>query len=176
MINLLPYNQKKLIERIRLIRVAAVTIGAMILLTIAGGLLFMPTLMTINSRFALAQSEIAVLEAEGVVTGERDIAALQARTATALRQFAAPLGVPPTTYIDTIRSQADGGISLSGFTRVEGLDPTMLVIGVAANREALKRFIASLQAQPNVTSVDSPITNYVKNKDSDFTITIIFKK
>jgi hypothetical protein len=176
MINLLPYSQKKMVKRIRGLRAASATIGALILLVIIGGILFLPSLLTINSRYSLAQNEIKSLENSGVVTSDADIAALQARTQLLLKQFTAVLPTAPTVYVALAREQAAAGISLTGFVVKDAPEPTLQVTGIAATREVLQKYIERIKAQETVSSVDDPIANYLKSKNSEFTITITFKQ
>jgi Tfp pilus assembly protein PilN len=176
MINLLPYQERKTIKRVRILRAASATLGALIILTITGGLLFLPSLMTISSRHALAEQQIARLEQEGVVASAVDIAALEDRANTLVSKFATPTGIPPIDRVATLRNRTTSGISLTGFV-LDQEDPLQLEVnGTAASREALQRFVISLEEEASINTVDSPITNYVKSKDNEFTIRVMFKE
>lgn len=176
MINLLPYHERKTIERVRMLRAASATLGALVILTISGGLLFFPTLMTINSRHALAEKQIALLEQEGVVASAVDIAALEQRANTLVSKFAAPTGIAPIARAATLQRRVTGGISLTGFV-LNQTNPLLIEVnGTAASREALQRFVISLEEEASISAVDSPITNYVKSKDNEFTIRVMFKE
>jgi Tfp pilus assembly protein PilN len=175
MINLLPYQEKKLIKRTVTMRVLTTTLVVLTILVIVGGLLFLPTLMTINSRYGLAQSQIALLEREGVVTSTVNIADLEARTNMLENKFAATLPTSPILYIDTVRAEAGPGISLIGYTTSVDNEKKLEIQGITASREALQRFTAALEKNSKIASVDSPIANYVKSKDNQFTISVVFK-
>jgi Tfp pilus assembly protein PilN len=176
MINLLPYRERKVIERVRMLRAASSTLGALIVLTIVGGLLFLPTLMTINSRHALAEDQIALLEQEGIVASAVDIANLENRANMLVSKFAAPTGIAPIDRVITLRRLVTNGISLTGFV-LDTTDQRLIQInGIAASREALQVFVGTLEEEGSISMVDSPITNYVKSKDNEFTIKVTFKE
>ena len=176
MINLLPYNQKKIVKGIRALRAVSVLISALIILVVIGAILFLPSLMTINSRYSLAQNEIKSLENSGVVTSDADIAALQARTQLLVKQFTTQLPTAPTIYIALSQKHVATGITLGGFVMKDAPEPTLQVTGIAANREALQKYIERIKAEESVASVDDPIANYLKSKNSEFTITITFRQ
>lgn len=176
MINLLPYQQKKIVERTRVLRFASATLGAIIILVIVAGLLFLPTLMTINSRHGLAERQIALLEQEGVVISEVDIANLDARAQTLVSKFATAVGTSPVTYIATLRGLAQSGVTISGFVLDQSNPLIMDISGMATNRTVLQQFVATLEKDSKIAAVESPITNYVKSKDNEYVIKVTFKE
>lgn len=175
MINILPYNHKKMVDRLRTARVVTITLWAYILLVIIAGLLLLPLSVAIDSRFSFANNQIAQLEREGIAVKDVDIAALEARTKTLLEKLAAPLRPSPLVYIDIVRSHASGGISLNGYAIEAGEGLVLKVAGTAASRETLQRFVAALQKEERIASVESPVSNYVKSAESPFSLTIMFK-
>ncbi len=175
MINILPYSQKKSIEHLRMLRVATVTIWALAFLSGVAMLLLVPLLVMINGRFAIAGGQIEALERAGIVVRPVDVAALQSRSERVLAKLAAPLPTPPIEYIAIIRSASRAGIALTGFTLERGETPLLEVVGTATTREALQRFIEALEKDERVTSVESPVSNYVKSTNSSFIISVAFK-
>lgn len=176
MINILPYRQKKIVERIRFLRLLTATISAMIILVLAGGALLIPILVAINGQYTVASKQIVLLEKTGVVASPIDVAALQLRTKVLLDRLANTTEKSPTEYIDIVREQALAGITLSAFVKNEGAQsPTFRIDGVAQNRDTLKQFVTTLGKHEAVASVDSPVSNYVKNTNSVFTLTVVFK-
>lgn len=176
MINLLPYKQRKIIGRIRTLKVINTTLIVLIILGVAAAFLLLPTFITINSRYELTRAQVDSLEKQGVITSDVDIQSLDARTKDLEKKLAAPLETPPTALISSIRTLAGKDISLTGFTLETGEAPKLTVTGIAATREALQAYIETLKTQSNINNVDSPIANYVKSKDADFTIVVFFKK
>lgn len=175
MINILPYNHKKAIDQLRTTRVVTITLWAFILLVVIAGLLLVPLLVTIDSRFSLANSQIKQLEKEGVVVSSVDVAALESRVKALSEKLAAPLAPAPSDYIKVVQSIATPGIALSGFAMEKGEVPRLDIAGTASSREALQRFIAALEASESVAMVESPVSNYVKSANSSFSIKVSFK-
>lgn len=175
MINLLPYQEKKLIQRIMIMRVVTTTLVVATILAVVGGLLFLPTLLTIGSRYDLAQSQISRLEQEGVVTSTVNIADLEKRTTTLEEKFAQVLPTSPIAYVTAVRQAVVPGITLVGYTLDKDQKKMLTVTGIAANREVLQSFANTLQTNDMIASIDNPIVNYVKSKDNQFTISVVFK-
>ncbi len=163
-----------MIDRVRMLRVASVTIGAIVLLIAAAMLLLVPLLVTINSRFAIAEKQIAVLEQSGIVVNPVDVAALQSRTRSLTEKLAASLPPSPNDYIDLVQSAPSGGIVFLGYVMEKGETPTLQISGTASTREALQRFVAALERNERVATVQSPVSNYVKSTNSPFMVTIAF--
>jgi len=173
MINILPYSYKKDVNRLRRLRVFTVTIWAITILALIAVLLWFPLLVTINSRFAIANKQIAELERTGVVVSPVNVALLEERAKTLADKLATDLPPAPTQYVALIQSVPHSGITLSGFVVGATSALSIEVTGVAATREALQRFIAALEANEIVTAVESPVSNYVKSVQSPFSITVI---
>ena len=175
MTNILPYQHKKAVERLRLIRVAAITLWAFTLLMIAALVLMLPLAVAIRSRLAIFEGQLKQLEVAGVVVDPGSVAVLQSRAAALEAKLAAKLPPAPMHYIMRIREAAPGGIRLTGFLTEEAAQPQVEIAGVAATRQALQQFISAIETEPSVAAVESPVANYVKSTNSPFSITITFK-
>lgn len=173
MINLLPYKEKKTIERIRGIRMAQAVSITFLFVIIAGGVLLIPTFITINSRFAIATTQIKTLERDGSITTDVDLSTLETRAKTIKDKLALPAVIEPTDRIDLVKATSPTGITLTRFATDDGV--LLEVFGVAQSRELLQAFIASLEKNPTVVLVDSPVSNFIKNKNGTFKLTISFK-
>lgn len=159
-----------------MMRIATVMIWVFTILLIIAAALFLPTLMTINSRYQIALAQVARLEATGVIIKPVDVESLTRRAKVLESKLAAPSAVNPLEYINRIRSTAKGGIILKGFTVADTTVPAVEVVGIASTRQSLQAFITALEADPSIDIVDSPITNFVKSTQSDFTIRVTFKQ
>lgn len=173
MINLLPYKEKRSIERVRSIRLFQTVIISAITICIIGLILLLPTLLTVRNRFTIASNQIASLERGGALATDLDIASLEARARAANLKLSVPPESSPMTYIETTRSLAPSGISIDRFALAE--NKMLEVSGVAKNREALQAFVDRLQKNETVSKVDSPVSNFIKSANSLFKITIVFK-
>ena len=175
MINILPYNQKKMIRRTRCVRIVVVAIWSTIILILVAGVLFLPTLLTINTRYAIARGQTDRLQQSGVIITAADIALLEKRTKAVKDKLAVPAPLSPMDYTTHIRAHETSGITLIGYDMGNTDKLNMQVRGIAATRQALQQFVAALQEEATIATVDSPVTNFVKSSESEFTITVTFK-
>lgn len=152
-------------------------IWIVILLVFVGALLFLPTLITINSRYSIAEQQIKKLEESGNIVKAVDIASLEARTRILLAKLGAPATSSPVEYIAFVRELTPAAtISLKGFTMDSSAKPILGVSGIAKTRQDLQKFVDTIKANDTVALVDSPVSNFVKSTDNEFKITITFKK
>ena len=173
MINLLPYKEKKSIERVRSIRLVRTGIAGLLIVFIIAGMLLFPTFITINSRFSIATNQVKNMEKDGAIASDVDIANLERRAHLVQSKLSIPTVIEPTAYVEIIKSMAPNGIILDRFDSQE--TKSLEVFGIAQTREGLQSFIKEVEANENVASVDSPVSNFVKSKNSIFRIKILFK-
>ena len=153
----------------------AVMISLAVLIA-AGMLLFIPTLMSINTRYELATKQVEQFRASGAVVSPSDVSNLQARTTVLVEKFATPVVQAPATYVALVRSVLTTGITLTGFVMQQGDTPTMQITGTSLSREGVQRFVEMLRSTKGITNVDSPLSNLVKSRDVQFVITVTFTK
>ncbi|MFZ4500530.1 MAG: hypothetical protein ACOYMZ_03520 [Minisyncoccia bacterium] len=173
--NLLPYNEKETIGRVRTVRMVIVALVSLIILAILLCLLLLPTAVTINSRHVLWQGEIQQLEDAGASVSASAFAANEARAKKLKNEFAGTEGYSPNTAIAIARSVSQPGITLSGFSFTAGVERTLVIQGVVTTREVLQGYADALKGHDQVAMVDNPVTNYLKQRDNEFTITVTFK-
>ncbi len=173
MINLLPYKEKKIIERMTIIRMVHTTIKGVGALLFILAILLVPTLLTINSRFTLANDQIKLVQKNSMIPSDIDLTTLEQRAVAAQAKLASTPRTPPTQYIALIKEATPPGIVIRQFGTEDGL--LFQVSGVSENRELLQSFIAVLQANGQVATVDNPVSNFIKNKNGEFKLSISFK-
>ncbi len=176
MINILPYEQKKMVKNIRYIRMANVFVLGLALLIVVAGVLLVPIFITINSRYSIAQSEINHLEESGIIIKDVDLASLEARTRTLLLKLSTTLPMSPVQYIALVRDLTPSSIYIQDFAMTNTIIPTLYLSGIARSRADLQNFVDTIKADPTVVSVNSPVSNFVKSVGGDFKISITFKK
>lgn len=175
MINLLPYTEKKDIERMRVVRMVIVAFVSLIVLVLILCALLMPTIFTINSRYTLWQGEITRLERAGAAVSAESMTESITRTELVQKDFVGSATLSPTDTITVARSIAPTGIKFSGFSFVAGVEHTLSIQGIVTTREVLQSYVDALQKQSRVVIVDNPVTNYLKQRDNEFTLTVTFK-
>lgn len=173
MINLLPYKEKHSIEKIRTIRLVVASILGFICVVIVGAILLVPTFITINSRYSITKKQISDLQKNSSITTDVDIASFEKKVSLISSKLSSPKKNQPTMYFDVARSLVPQGISVTQFITIDSNRIT--VSGVADNRESLQSFIKALEANENIASVDNPVSNFIKNKNSVFSLSISFK-
>jgi hypothetical protein len=173
MINLLPYKEKRSIEHVRLLRIVRTVFLGFIILIGMAGVLLVPTLLTINSRFRIATDQIASLERDGTLVSSVDLATLQKRARSVGAKLATPPASGPIEYVSVIRDTVVPGVTINRFATTEG--GALAVYGTASTRSVLQSFIKVLESNTRVLAVDSSVANFVKATNSPFSITITFK-
>lgn len=174
MIDILPHPQKILIRRMRSMRIVTTCLFGLVVLVLIAIVLLLPTYETIRSRTVALSAYTKELEAKGAIVSSADIATLEARAGVVAEKLAGKVPDSPLVYISTIRANQIQGIRLTGYEIASSEKRMVQLRGVAATRQILQQFIATLQQDPRVSVVDSPITNFVKSAESEFTMTITF--
>lgn len=173
MINLLPYKEKRSIEKIRTIRLVATSILGFICVVVVGVVLLIPTFITINSRFSITKKQISDLQKNSSITTDIDLVSFGKRISNIESKLSLPEKNQPTMYFDVTKSLVPSGIVINQFLTID--DNRISVSGVVDNREILQSFIKALESNEKVSSVDNPVSNFIKNKNSVFALTIAFK-
>ncbi len=173
MINLLPYKEKRSIEKIRFARMLQTVLMALLLLIIISFALIAPTWITISSRHNLIAKQIDSLENDGKITSSVDLDSLQKRVTNLQNKLNLTVGPSPVERITLVRTLAPQGITVERFA-ISG-SQTLEVSGVSANREILQLFISNLSAEKSIATVDNPVSNFIKNKNGTFKLTVGFK-
>jgi hypothetical protein len=136
-----------------------------------------PAYVLINSQVAVYQ-ESARTASEKVATFEDvsknlTISSQQAgKLVTGFRQSLI------SDKVSTLRTLEKPGVLISEIVvdRVDEAYSPIHVTGTAENRQALAAFRDRLLAQPEVASVDLPISNLAKDRDIQFTLSVVLKK
>lgn len=173
MINLLPYKEKHSIEKIRNIRFVQLVVLGLFFICTAAILLLMPTFMSINYRYSLELKQMNKLEQSGMVSSNIDLPDLARRSKVAENKLSSLEVVGLTEYIDLLESLVPKGILINRI--VSSQAKTIEVSGIALNRDTLQKFLETLRKDASISSVDSPVSNFIEAKNSPFKISILFK-
>lgn len=173
MINLLPYKEKKIIERILFMRlVNTVLVGTVFILFIIAVLL-MPTFIMIRNRYTLASNQITSLVQDEKIVSDADITKLEKEVQGVKQKLIQTSGKNPMIYAKVLQSSVPTGLFITQIS--SGKTPAVTVVGTSQNRELFQTFITTLQSDPLVDYIDNPLSNLVKTKNGDFKITVTFK-
>ena len=174
MIDILPLNQKTMIRRIRFVRILTTILVSIVVLMIAAALLLLPTFETIQSRTTALHAYTRELEENGLITTTDDIATLESRTKLLSERLASKVPESPLIYIDIIKSYRIQGVRITGYDIPSPEKRMIQLRGIASTRQTLQQFITALDQDARIATVDSPVTNFVKSTDNEFTLTITF--
>lgn len=173
MINLLPYTEKKAIERIRFVRLINTMLFGTIILLLVSAVLFLPTFITIANRYELASGQIASLVQDEKIVSDVDVSSLESKVKDVEQKLSRSAATNPVDYAREIRLRAPSDVAI---TRISSNGALLLeVYGTAPSRESLQAFISSLESDSMISLVDNPLSNLVKTKDGAFKITVTFK-
>lgn len=174
MINLLPYKEKKLVERVRFIRLIKTVCVGFIALLLVVVVLLVPTFLTIDHRYKLASDQVTMLVKNEKMVSDVDVAVFQKDVERVEQKLSQRAAVNPLDFIATVRALVPKGVEIERLSATGGM--ILEVYGVASSRETLQAFIDTLQTSPTVAMVDNPLSNLLKTKEGDFKVTITFKQ
>lgn len=173
MINLLPYKEKKIIERIRFMRLLNTVLVGIIIVFFIAAILIVPTFIMIRNRYILASNQIALLVHDEKIVSDVDIATLENGVQDVKQKLTQTPRKNPMAYIQLVQASVPKGLTITQM--LVGKTPALIVVGNSQNRELLQTFIVKLESNPLIDHVDNPLSNLVKTKNGDFKITITFK-
>ncbi len=176
MINLLPDNQKRLIKKVQVFRVAIAMLAFLLFLVAASLLLILPTFVAVRSQYKVAADTIAVLEREGNVASSEEVAALDLRIKKLSAVFTAEKSFSVLNALSHVQSLKPAGITINRVSMDKQGDKKVQFFGVFSNRAVLQQFVDKLGADANVAAVNNPVSNFVKNQNGDFQLTVTFKE
>lgn len=179
MLNLLPQEQKIGLEReYKTRRLLAWTTILLVILAISL-LLLVPSYILSQTKTAEVKGQLEhtknILDAELQPNDLTNDLTEAARNARDMMPF-----TPKESVYSLIKlfESKPASIKITNITYLEkkGDDPTtMTLAGIAADRESLKAFGRLMEARAEFSKVDLPVSNFAKERNIDFNITIIVK-
>ncbi|MFA6515136.1 MAG: pilus assembly protein PilM [Candidatus Paceibacterota bacterium] len=187
-INVLPYEKKKILHREYWMRFFTILFNLIALSCMVAALLFFPSFFFSQSKEKLVENKLEVFNREnpdltssnidkiiGDINSKLDI----------LDKAKEPYQVSDRV-LNSILSTKTAGITFSQilFNKdvIKTTDPTkkgdisvVEIHGVASNRDSLRNFKTALDNNPNFSEVNLPISNFLEKSDLIFTISIKMK-
>jgi len=174
MINLIPPQARSQITAEYWVRVVTVWLFLLAVIAVLAGAFLLPSYVLVTSqvRSFAAQAEIAkALVAEGDGTARvLVVASEQARLLLEIEKTERF-----TTIIEAVKAAASNGIELNGydFSRTTNAIAPVQVSGTAITRQAFATFRDALLEQSTIATVNLPISNFAKDRDIDFSLTLM---
>lgn len=180
MLNILATIEKKKILNEYRLRLAVISFFAIGALVFSSLVLLVPSYFLEVIKYNDANNTLLTLQEKDSSAGnEKDVDARIIAVNRNIDLFlkAGPLGTSvPTSSIGKILDLKGSAIKIVGFTYDAGVDQERIVItGTALDRYRLAQFIEALKKEPTFTSVDLPISSYVKSNNIDFSAVIVKK-
>lgn len=180
MINVLPEQEKIDLRREYYMRVATVSLNILTLLSLLASLLLVPPYILSASKENSVKNTLAIINNENPEISLNDLNTFIEKINSTLSLFinnTVKRNVLEDVYMPVLNSQPSN-ISIAqllfaehGGNGVAELD----LHGVAQDRDALQSFKDILIKSGKFTSVDIPISSFVKKNNIDFTVTLILK-
>ena len=174
MLNLIQPDQKRKIIREYRGRFAVMTLSVFFVLEIIALALLIPSyIISIAQVQSLNMQQTAVQSQSTVTESAQSTALLQTANnqMSILATSSTPSGAAKS--IQDLLANSGTAIRINGITynTQNGLRE-IVIQGIAATREDLVAFSNHIQGEPNVRSVDLPISNFAQSKNIDFSMTI----
>ncbi|MCC2630954.1 MAG: seg [Candidatus Paceibacter sp.] len=177
MINLLPDNEKKLIDKEYKLRRAVLVVGACIAVVFILIMVLVPSYIMAFFRTKAVDSGMLVQDSQT----EKNAAELarQIEDAKVLTKVLAPktVSVVPSNIIPLLVSHKSDRNSITDIQFTRNTDGTakVLVQGIAKTRESLSTFTDALSKEPTITAVDVPVSNFAKDANIEYNFTVSVK-
>lgn len=177
MINLIPPIVRKSIITEYWVRVFSIWFFIVAVVATAAVLLSLPVYVLVSSQVNVYEQ--SALEATQRVN-EYDLSAGALVRANVMAQKVFELrGVEKfSTIVTSVEALQGSDIVIEGFNfaRTDNTLAPVEVSGRAATRQALADFREALLAQESVSDVILPISNLAKDRDIDFSLSVVFKE
>ena len=172
MYKLLPPEQKEVVEREYHARRAIVILIALIAVIVVGMVGLFPSYLLSTSRHeevlerTRLAGDLSPAAAEAEITQWLESLNLRLQTFSDLREPARP-----SLSVEAVLESREAGVRLTSFDwKKQGGAITLLVSGIARDRQSLLSFEESLESSGRFASVELPVSNLAKERDIDFQI------
>lgn len=183
MINLLPTEEKKKVRTIYRARVAVVVLIFLTVLALLSLASLAPSYFAASSKYDAASLASEITESENKMLKEDlESMAKEANKAAALLS-SQNADLSPRGVFSEIVSLKQSGIRITGLSysiavaakkgEQQSREKRIAVSGAAETRESLLSFMDTLKSKDLFASADLPISNFVKERDLDFSINIL---
>lgn len=176
LVNVLPEEYRHLLRREYLLRVAIVGVGAATVVLIVNGVLLIPSYLYASREVRAYDVAIKQVTLSGATDEEKQMNA-ELQTLSQQASVLSGLSSIPTASasIRAILAVSRPNVTIETFNYTaanKGKPGTMQISGTANTRQALQSYDTALQGLSFVSSVDLPISDYAKETNIPFTMTL----
>lgn len=176
--NLLPQKEKTENRREYFYRFSAGLAATLTSSLLIGGGLLLPSYFLIKVKQSELKTNLASLKNPGEAAGGEEVYKIL-ETATKQIDFLSPQpALFLTVAAEKITDKKPAGVRIDGLS-YHPQEPTqtwsaaIALIGVATSREAIVAFVKALQTEPTFSSINVPVSNFAKDRDIEFSLTLI---
>ena len=173
--NLLPNSRRGRLVREYKFRLGVIAVVTTVLLILCAGVLLIPTYVFLVETVRAKETRLASVQS---TLSSKDEIALAERLSALSDDvvFLTALSEKPSVsgLVSSVLGVSRPGVTVSGFTyaAADSGSGTLTVSGIAATRDALRRYQLAMQEAPFVRKADLPVSAYAKDTNIAFTITI----
>jgi len=178
-INVLPYEEKKLLRREYWMRLFTMFLNLIILASIISTFLLFPSYFLSKSKESLVESKLKVFNNENsnLTIDNVDKITKDINLKLNILNESNPPYEVSDKVLNNILSSRTKGITFTQILFNKKINESetisdLTVYGVAANRDSLRNFKTALDNNPNFSEVNLPISNFLEKSDLSFTISI----
>lgn len=173
--NLLPKERERTLRRVYFLRLGVVAISMLAGVVVVHGVLLFPSYLFLQDLVRERTEALAAITAALAGTEEQQVSARVTSLAEDASYLARLEKTPKiSAAVSALIALPRAGIALTGFSFAPSqTGATMNLSGVASTREALRSYEETLRTAPFITGVDLPISAYAKERDIEFTVTLV---
>jgi uncharacterized protein (UPF0333 family) len=176
MFNLLPLIEKKFISAEYTRRKMTVVLAFLLFLIVIAAVFLVPSFIISQFRLSEVSQTVSALQANNSIQNQ---AALKDKIHMANKKVATlsmgTSSAPVTSVLEGIASEKTADIKITSFSLTREGAASLTLKGTAATRESLLSFANKLKADTAYKKVDLPISNFAKDENIGFTVTLTLK-
>jgi hypothetical protein len=170
MFNLLLQKEKKSVYREYTLRLLSVIFLAFFAVMFIGAIFLLPSYVRLRLEERAHAAEILNIKK---IDTDQELAVLLADAKIKISGLSTEKKISSKTVIENIVAARGNGIVLNGIEYVhEGKEIHIRVSGISERRENLVAFSKELERDPIFNTVDVPVSNFVKDRDIEFSFEI----
>lgn len=167
---LLPESKKSLLHIYRM-RLLSLALFFVALFWIAANVFLLPSFLILRANIEDTQAQIQGIQSKKVVEEAKDLEKEVGDARKLLSLVSASTSDKSMAVLfKRVLSDKNAGISISYIAMKDQLHTE--IHGVARNRQTLQSFVKNIEHDAAVVHVNSPLSNFIAEKDLDFVLSI----
>lgn len=174
--NLLSQRLQEKIRHVRRLRLVSGVLWLSIAMMVAFGVLLIPSFLSAKTQKDSLEAVLRGRVAEGDMVDVAFIGMLENRIATLSTSVGGLLSDDGASEaLRVVSSTVPQGVHIDSYEYVTTPQREVYIKGVVPIKQALDEYIANLQASDAVGEVESPLSNFLIEGESNFTLRVVMK-